>query len=224
MPHGVPLARFIDHTLLAPNATAARIDRLCDEAREHGFFAVCVQGVWVARCAARLAGSGVIVAAVAGFPLGGSATRIKVAEAEAASEDGAREIDVVIQIGALVGGDDEFVLRDVRAVAEACRARGARLKAILETALLDDEQKVRAAELCAAAGAQFVKTSTGFAAAGANVHDIALLARTVSPALGVKASGGIRDARTARALLAAGATRLGTSASCAIVREDDQRS
>jgi deoxyribose-phosphate aldolase len=214
------LAGLIDHTLLRPDARADEIERLCAEALAEGFAAVCVHGCWVRLCAARLAGSQVAVCAVVGFPLGAMASAAKLAEARIALDDGAREIDVVQNVGALKTGDEALVLRELEELARLCHARGARLKVILETALLDDAQKVRAAELAQRAGADFVKTSTGFAASGASVHDVALLRRTVGPALGVKASGGVRDAAFARELVAAGATRIGASASLAIVRGD----
>lgn len=218
MPSGA-LAGFIDHTLLRADATAAEIDRLCAEALEHGFASVCVNGAWVARCAERLRGSSVAVCAVAGFPLGAMASAAKAGEARVALDDGAREIDVVAHLGALKAGDDDLVVRDLAAVAAVCRERRALLKVILETALFDDAGKARAAGLAVRAGADFVKTSTGFGPGGATLADVALLRRTVGPRIGVKASGGIRDAATARAMLAAGATRLGTSASAAIVAQ-----
>jgi deoxyribose-phosphate aldolase len=211
------LARKIDHTLLRPEATASEIDVLCDEARLHGFAAVCVHGIWVRRCAERLAGTEVAVCAVAGFPLGGMATAAKSFEALRAIQDGAREIDMVLAIGALKSGEDRLVRDDVAAAADACRAGGTLLKVILETALLTDAEKVRACELAKAAGADFVKTSTGFSKGGATVADVALLRRTVGPELGVKASGGIRDTKTALEMIRAGATRIGTSSSVAIV-------
>ena len=212
-----PLASLIDHTLLAPDAGPAQIDRLCSEALEHRFAAVCVHGAWVRRCAQALAGSGIAVCAVVGFPLGAMASAVKLFEARQALDDGATEIDMVLAIGALKSGEYEYVQREIAAIAQLCHERAARLKVILETALLSDAQKVAACELARAAGADFVKTSTGFAQHGATVHDVALLRRSVGPALGVKASGGVRDEATARALLAAGATRLGASASVAIV-------
>jgi deoxyribose-phosphate aldolase len=214
------LAPLIDHTLLRPDATAAEIERLCADARRFGFGAVCVNGVHVRRCAELLRGSGVRIAAVVGFPLGAMATEAKAFEARRALEDGASEIDMVMQVGAVKGGDDDFARSDVARVAEVCHGLGARLKAILETGLLTDAEKVRAALAARSGGADFVKTSTGFSKGGATVEDIALLRRTVGPALGIKASGGVRTAEDARRLLAAGATRLGASASVAIVQED----
>jgi deoxyribose-phosphate aldolase len=211
------LARRIDHTLLRPEATASEIDVLCDEAARHGFASVCVHGIWVGRCAERLLGSRVAVCAVAGFPLGGMASEAKSFEARCAIEDGAREIDMVLAIGALKSGDDRLVREDISAVAEVCRSRGALLKVILETALLTEEEKARACTIAKAAGADFVKTSTGFSKGGATVADVSLLRRIVGPELGVKASGGIRDAKTALEMIRAGATRLGTSSSVRIV-------
>ena len=210
------LAASIDHTLLKADATRAEIQRLCDEALELGFAAVCVNPIWVAPCAGRLSGSAVRVCAAVGFPLGANRTETKVDEARRAVEQGATEMDVVIQLGLLRSGEDEAVEGDLRAVVEA--AGQARVKAILETSLLAYDEIVRAARRAEAAGAHFVKTSTGFGSRGATVADVELLRRTVSPALGVKASGGIRARRDALALLAAGATRLGTSAGVAMVR------
>jgi deoxyribose-phosphate aldolase len=212
-----PLASLIDHTQLAPDAGPEQIDRLCSEALEHGFAAVCVHGAWVRRCAQALAGSSVAVCAVVGFPLGAMASAAKLFEARQALDDGATEIDMVLAIGALKAGAQDYVQREIAAIAELCHARAARLKVILETALLSDAEKVAACRIACAAGADFVKTSTGFARQGATVHDVALLRRSVGPTLGVKASGGVRDEAVARALLEAGATRLGASASVAIV-------
>jgi deoxyribose-phosphate aldolase len=212
-----PLARLIDHTLLAPDAGPAQIDRLCSEALGQRFAAVCVHGAWVRRCARALAGSGIAVCAVVGFPLGAMSSAVKLFEARQALDDGASEIDMVLAIGAFKAGEHEYVQKEIAAIAQLCHERGALLKVILETALLSDAEKVAACSIVRAAGADFVKTSTGFAQQGATVHDVALLRRSVGPALGVKASGGVRDEVTARALLEAGATRLGASASVAIV-------
>jgi deoxyribose-phosphate aldolase len=212
------LARFIDHTLLRPDATAAEIDKLCDEALRHRFAAVCVNGGWVKRCAEILAGSGVAVCSVVGFPLGAMASEVKSYEARRAIEDGACEIDMVLNVGALKSGDSEFVRRDIAGVADVCHRLGARLKVILETALLEESEKIRACELAKLAGADFVKTSTGFSKGGATLEDVALMRRVVGPTMGVKAAGGVRDEKDANALLAAGATRLGASASVAIVQ------
>lgn len=213
------LARFIDHTILKPDATAAEIDRLCDEAREYGFAAVCVNPTWVRRCAQRLRGSGVRVASVVGFPFGASTTEVKALETRRAIRDGAREIDMVINVGALKSGDEGLVRRDVEKVADACREVGALCKVIIEAALLTDEEKVVASHLAKLAKADYVKTSTGFGPGGATVHDVLLMRETVGPKLGVKAAGGIRSAEDARELIAAGATRIGASASIQIVTE-----
>jgi deoxyribose-phosphate aldolase len=211
------LASMIDHTLLRPDASATEIDRLCCEALEQRFAAVCVNGTWVRRCAEKLAGSGIAVCAAVGFPLGAMVSEAKAFEARRAIEDGATEIDMVMNIGALKSGEHEFVRREIAEIAQLCHQSGAQLKLILETALLTDPEKVAACELARDAGADFVKTSTGFSKGGATVHDVALMRRTVGPTMGVKASGGVRDEQGARALLEAGATRLGASASVAIV-------
>jgi deoxyribose-phosphate aldolase len=212
------IASYIDHTLLKPDATSAEIDKLCDEARKNAFATVCVNGTWVRRCTEILHGSGVAVCCVVGFPLGASAPEVKAFEARRAIGDGACEIDMVLNVGALKSGDHEFVRRDIALVAATCHELGARLKVILETALLTDAEKVKACELAQLAGADFVKTSTGFSKGGATAADVALMRRTVGPTMGVKASGGIRDQKDAKAMIAAGATRLGASASVAIVQ------
>jgi len=212
------LARLIDHTLLRPDATRADIDRLCAEAREFGFATVCVNPVRVAQCATALEGSGVGVCSVIGFPFGASLPTIKAAEAAQAIADGAREIDMVVLLGALKDGDTDAVRGDIAAVRAA--TRGFTLKVIIETAMLDDHLKALACEIAVGAGADFVKTSTGWGGGGATLHDVALMRRTVGSAAGVKASGGIRDRATAEAMVAAGATRLGVSASLVIVGND----
>jgi deoxyribose-phosphate aldolase len=209
------LARFIDHTLLKPEATAADIRRLCAEARAHGFAAVCVNGARVPLAAELLAGSEVKVAAVAGFPLGAMGTATKCREVEELVRLGAHEVDMVLPVGHLKEGDDAYVRQDVAAVVQA--AAGRPVKVILETCLLTDDEKVRACRLCVEAGAAFVKTSTGFNQAGATLADVALMKRTVGDACRVKAAGGVRDAATARAMIAAGAARLGTSSGVLIV-------
>jgi len=218
-PGDVPadLATIIDHTLLRPDATAADVDRLCGEAREHHFATVCVNPVWVQRAAGDLRGSGVGVTAAVGFPLGASVPEIKAAEARRALRDGAREVDMVINIGALKAGDHELVRRDIAGVVDACREAGARCKVILETALLTDEEKVIACRLAKAAKADFVKTSTGFGGGGATVYDVALMREAVGPVMGIKASGGVQTAEDVQAMVAAGATRIGASAGVAIV-------
>lgn len=214
------VAQLVDHTLLRPEATAADIRQLCAEAREHGFFSVCVNPAWVRETAALLRGSRVRLCCVVGFPLGAQAGEIKALEARKAIREGAREVDMVVNIGALKGGDDAQVLRDIRAVVEACRDGGALCKVILETALLTDDEKVRACQMAMKAGAHFVKTSTGFSSGGATTDDVALMARTVAPKkLGVKASGGVRTLADLQRMVAAGATRIGTSSSVKILEE-----
>jgi deoxyribose-phosphate aldolase len=210
------LASVIDHTLLRPDALASDIDRLCEEARLHAFHAVCVQPCWVTRAARALAGSGVAVAAVVAFPHGASVTAIKAAEAARAVADGATELDLVANLGWIRAGDDAALRDEVVAVAAA--APGALLKVILETALYPDARKTPAARAAVAGGAAFVKTSTGYAPeGGATVADVALLRLAVGAGVGVKASGGIRTRAQALAMLAAGATRIGASASVALL-------
>ncbi len=211
------LAGFIDHTLLRPDATAADIDRMCAEAIEYGFASVCVNPTWAKRVAEALQGSGVVACCVVGFPLGASTAEIKAMEARRALRDGAREIDMVINVGALKSGDFDLVRRDIAGVSEACREAGAVCKVILETALLSDEEKVVASQLAVAAKADFVKTSTGFGPGGATVYDVALMREAVGPKIGVKASGGIRSVDDVKQMIAAGATRIGASAGVQIV-------
>jgi deoxyribose-phosphate aldolase len=213
------LARFIDHTNLKPEATPADIEQLCREALEHEFAAVCVNPVNVRTAARMLRGSKVLVCSVVGFPLGATPTQAKVYETRKAIRDGAREIDMVIDVGALKAGQNERVAGDVRALVEACNEGGAQLKVIIEAALLTDEEKVRACLLSQEAGAHFVKTSTGFGPGGATVHDVDLMRRTVGEGTGVKAAGGIRTFQDLTKMLAAGATRIGASASVKIIRE-----
>ena len=212
------LGGLIDHTMLKPDTTLADVDELCGQALEHRFASVCVNGVHVRRCAEILAGSDVAVCCVVGFPLGASAPEVKAYEARRAIEDGACEVDMVMNVGAMKSGDRAFVQRDIASVVEVCHRMGAKLKVILETCLLSDEEKVAACVAAKAAGADFVKTSTGFSKGGATADDVALMRRTVGPTMGVKASGGVRDADDARTMVAAGATRIGASASVAIVR------
>jgi deoxyribose-phosphate aldolase len=208
------IAGVIDHTLLRPEATAVDIDRLCDEARVHRFAAVCVNPVWVARCAARLAGSGVAVASVIGFPLGATVPAIKAAEGAQAVRDGATELDLAATLGHLRAGDWRRVHDDIEAVV---RAAGVPVKVIIESAALSPDQIVRASAVARDAGARFVKTSTGFhPAGGATIEAVELIRRTVGEGMGVKASGGIRDCATALRMLAAGATRIGTSSGARI--------
>jgi deoxyribose-phosphate aldolase len=218
MPHSASsIASLIDHTLLRPEATRAGILQLCREAREYQFASVCVNAYWVPLAAAELAGSNVKVCTVVGFPLGATSTEAKVAETEAALAAGAKEIDMVQNIGALLGGDRQAVQQDIEAVVQAAHRRGAIVKVILETALLDDDQKTAACLIAKAAGADFVKTSTGFGPSGATVHDVELMRRTVGPVMGVKASGGIRTLDDLNKMVAAGATRIGASASVKII-------
>ncbi len=213
------LARYIDHTLLRPDATAEQIDRLCTEAREYGFAAVCINPVWVRRAAGNLRGSGVPVASVIGFPFGATTSEIKALEARRAIRDGAREIDMVINIGALKSGFHDEVREDIARVTDACHESGAINKVIIEAALLTDEEKVVACRLAQQAKADFVKTSTGYASGGATVFDVALMREAVGPKMGVKAAGGIRTAEDVQEMVAAGATRIGASAGVKIVTE-----
>jgi deoxyribose-phosphate aldolase len=214
------VASLIDHTLLKPEATQADIQRLCDEARRHGFFSVCVNPSYVRQAASLLRGSPVKVCCVVGFPLGAQPPETKALEARRAIREGSREIDMVINIGALKGREDAVVLKDIRAVVEACRDARAICKVILETALLNAEEKVRGCELSMKAGAEYVKTSTGFGPGGATVADVALMSRTVAAKkLGVKAAGGIRSYADLLAMVEAGATRVGSSSSVKILDE-----
>ncbi len=208
--------RYIDHTLLAADATKDGITKLCNEAREYKFASVCVNSCWVKLSAELLKGSGVNVCTVVGFPLGAMATKAKAYEAECAVEDGADEVDMVINIGALKDGDYKTVEDDICAVKKACGDK--LLKVIIECCLLTDEEKVKACELSEAAGADYVKTSTGFSKGGATAEDVALMRQTVGDRLGVKAAGGIRDRATAEKMIASGASRLGCSAGIAIVK------
>lgn len=210
-------ARLIDHTLLRADARREDILKVCNEARTFGFASVCVNSYWVSTVAAALHGSGVKVCSVVGFPLGAMLTEAKVAETRAALREGATEIDMVQNIGALLDGDLETVGSDIRGVVEEAHRAGAIVKVILETALLNDVQKTEACRLAKQAGADFVKTSTGFGSGGATVHDVALMRSTVGPELGVKASGGIRTIEDLRKMVEAGATRIGASASVSIV-------
>ena len=211
------LAKYIDHTLLRPDATADEIDVLCDEALEFGFASVCINPTWVRRAAERLRGSDVKVCTVIGFPLGANTTEVKATEARKALRDGAREVDMVINIGALKSGELDVVRTDIEKVVDAAHEVGAICKVILETALLTDEEKVVASALAKRAKADFVKTSTGFGGGGATVYDVALMRETVGPDMGVKASGGVRTLEDAEDMIAAGATRIGASAGVQIV-------
>ncbi|MED0758000.1 deoxyribose-phosphate aldolase [Aneurinibacillus thermoaerophilus] len=211
------LATYIDHTLLKPETTAGMIDKLCQEAKEHRFFAVCINPYWVERAKQNLVGSDIKVATVIGFPLGAGIAEVKAFEAARAIKDGADEIDMVINIGALKSGDDEAVLQDIAGVV-AVAGDDALVKVIIETGLLTEEEKVRACRLSKEAGAHFVKTSTGFLGGGATVEDVALMRKTVGEEMGVKASGGVRTFEDAEAMIQAGATRIGTSGGVAIVQ------
>jgi deoxyribose-phosphate aldolase len=209
------LASYIEQTLLRADANREAIRRLCAEARQHGFRAVCVQGSWVAEARHALEESEIKVVTVAGFPLGGAASDVKRLETEVAVDDGAHEIEVVLNVGRLKDGDDRYVLRELRDVIEAADERP--VKAILETCFLTREEKIRACRLAVEAGVAMVKTSTGFGTGGATVEDVRLLAEAVGDGCEVKAAGGIRDARLAWALIEAGANRLGTSAGVQLV-------
>lgn len=211
------LARLIDHTLLDPKATGSAIDELCREAQTHGLFSVCVNPCWVARAKQRLQDTDVRVCTVVGFPLGANSTHIKAAEAAHAIAEDADELDMVMNVGWFRSGDDEQVRSDIAAVVAA--AEGRLVKVILEIALLDLDGIARACELAVAGGASFVKTSTGFGPGGATVEAVSTMRRVVGPTIGVKASGGIRNAATARAMLEAGASRIGASASLTILAE-----
>lgn len=213
------VASLIDHTLLRPDACRADLERLCREAAAHGFATVCVNPRWVRDASVLLAGSGVRVCSVVGFPLGATLPDVKGYEARRVMRDGASEFDVVIDIGALKSGDLPAVSRDLEAVVGPARESGVLTKVIIEAALLTDDEKVTACRLAQAAGADYVKTSTGFGPGGATVADVALMRRVVGPGVGVKAAGGVRDLETFRALVAAGATRIGSSAGVRIVEE-----
>ena len=210
------IAAMIDHTLLKPDASAEQIARLCAEAREYSFASVCVNPSYVPQCAQALEGSPVKVCTVIGFPLGATTSAAKAFEAKEAVDNGAGEVDMVVNVGRIKSGDWDYVQADIRAVVEAVKGR-ALTKVIIETCLLTDDEKVKVCAIAKAAGADFVKTSTGFSTGGAKVEDIALMRRTVGPEMGVKASGGIHNAAEAKAMIEAGATRIGASAGIAIV-------
>ena len=218
IPHDPDLASLIDHTLLQPDATPDQIAQLCYEARKYSFASVCINPGHVKLCADLLRGTNVKVCTVIGFPLGATSPEAKVYETETALRDGATEIDMVINIGALKGGDYTWVARDIRGVVETAHAAGAIVKVIIETSLLTDEEKIKSCLLSKEAGADFVKTSTGFAGGGATVEDVALMRRVVGPEMGVKASGGVKSFEDAKSMVAAGATRLGASAGVKIVQ------
>jgi deoxyribose-phosphate aldolase len=210
------IAKMIDHTVLGAISTRTDIIKVCEEARQYGFATVCVNPFWVPTAARELAGSGVGITTVIGFPLGASRTEVKAAEARDAIQAGATEIDMVLNVGALKSGDREAVLHDVKAVVAAC-GHSAAVKVIIETCYLTNEEKREASLIAKEAGANFVKTSTGFGTGGATVEDITLIRSVIGPVMGIKASGGVRDLAFARELIQAGATRLGASASVAIV-------
>ncbi|CAM3280832.1 deoxyribose-phosphate aldolase [Pediococcus acidilactici] len=211
------LAKYIDHTILAPEATQSQVDQIIKEAKEYDFASVVVNPYWVSYVADKLKGTDVNTVTVIGFPLGANTTATKVFEAKDALQNGATELDMVINIGELKAGHDDAVLNDIKAVVEAGHAENRHVKVIIETALLTDEEKVRACELSEKAGADFVKTSTGFSTAGAKVADVKLMKQTVGDRLGVKASGGIHTKAEAEAMIEAGATRLGASSGVKIM-------
>ncbi len=215
------LSHLIDHTLLRPDATHDEIAQLCYEARKHGFASVCVNPSHVKLCADLLKGSDVLTCTVVGFPLGATSTEAKTFEAQKAVRDGAKEVDMVINVGALKSRDYELVEHDIASVATAVHAGGAILKVIVEAALLTDDEKVAASQLAKVAGADFVKTSTGFGPGGATAEDVSLMRRVVGPKIGVKASGGIRTRADVQKMVEAGATRIGASASVKIVEGTD---
>lgn len=214
------LAKYIDHTILKPETTKQEVITVCDEAKEYGFFSVCVNPYYVSLVRDQLAGSDVKVCSVIGFPLGASVTSVKAAETRQSIADGANEIDMVLNIAAMKNGDFEYVLNDIKGVVAALEGK-AILKVILENCLLTEAEIVKACELSVEAGAHFVKTSTGFSKGGAVASDIALMRKTVGPNIGVKASGAVRDRETALAMVEAGATRIGASASVSIVKGEN---
>lgn len=213
------LNRYIDHTMLKADATRADIEKLCQEAKQHEFASVCVNTCFVPLAAELLEGSEVKVCCVVGFPLGAMSTPAKAFEAQWAVEHGAQEVDMVLNVGAMISGKEEIVLRDIEAVVQAAHPK-AIVKVILENCLLNDEQKIRACKLCVQAGAEFVKTSTGFSNGGATVEDVALMKRAVDGRAKVKAAGGIRTRQQALAMIEAGADRIGASAGIAICTEE----
>ncbi|MDX5475341.1 MAG: deoxyribose-phosphate aldolase [Bacillaceae bacterium] len=210
------VANIIDHTILKADTRKEQIEKVCQEAKEYNFASVCVNPTWVKLSAELLKDSGVKVCTVIGFPLGANTPEVKAFETTNAIDNGATEVDMVINIGALKDGDDELVELDIRAVVDAAKGR-ALTKVIIETCLLNEEEIIRACKLSVSAGADYVKTSTGFSTGGATVKDVALMRQTVGPEIGVKASGGVRDAKGAQEIIAAGASRIGASAGIAIV-------
>ncbi len=223
--HQVPagVAQYIDHTLLKADATPQQLGKLCAEAREYHFASVCVNPSNVRQCAELLRGTPVLVCSVIGFPLGATVPEVKAYESERAIWDGATEVDMVINIGALKGGDYALVQRDIEAVVHVAHRNRALTKVIIEAALLTDDEKVKACTVAKAACADYVKTSTGFGPGGATLHDVELMRRTVGPDMGVKAAGGIRDYPTAQKMIAAGATRIGASAGVKIVQQSETK-
>lgn len=213
------IASMIDHTALKPETTKAQIEKLCSEAIEFGFASVCVNPSYVSLCSQLLKDSKIKVCTVIGFPLGATTSAAKAYEASEAIQNGAREVDMVINVGAVKSGDLDYVKKDIEAVVQAAKGK-ALVKVILETCLLTDEEKKVCCRICKEAGADFVKTSTGFSTGGATVEDIKLMRDIVKPNLGVKASGGIRDYETAKAMVDAGASRIGASASVAIANKE----
>lgn len=216
------IARLIDHTLLKPDATQAQIAQLCHEARQYGFAAVCVNPTHVKLCADLLRGSRVAVCTVVGFPLGATPPEVKAYETQQAIDDGATEIDMVINIGALKGGEFDLVERDIAMVTRTCHNNAALCKVIIEAALLSEAEKIKACELAKQAGADYVKTSTGFGPGGASVADVRLMRRVVGPGMGIKAAGGIRSFADVKGMVEAGATRIGASAGVRIVQEAEK--
>ncbi|ELU9017114.1 deoxyribose-phosphate aldolase [Enterococcus faecalis] len=210
------LNRMIDHTILKPEATEAAVQKIIDESKEYNFFSVCINPCWVAFASEQLADTDVAVCTVIGFPLGANTPEVKAYEAADAIKNGANEVDMVINIGALKSQQYDYVRQDIQGVVDAAKGK-ALVKVIIETALLTDEEKVKACELAKEAGADFVKTSTGFSTGGAKVADIRLMRETVGPDMGVKASGGVHNAEEALAMIEAGATRIGASTGVAIV-------
>jgi deoxyribose-phosphate aldolase len=213
------IASLIDHTLLKPEATESDIVELCHQAHDYGFKTVCVNPYWVNVARRKLADSSVLVCTVIGFPLGANLSEVKLSEARLALEQGAAELDMVQNAGALRSGDSAFVQAEIAALARVAHAGGAILKVILETSVLSDEEKVAACRLAVEAGADFVKTSTGFSAAGATESDVRLMRAAVGPSIGVKASGGVRTFDALRRMVEAGATRIGTSSGVQIIRD-----
>ncbi|SJZ78512.1 deoxyribose-phosphate aldolase [Garciella nitratireducens] len=213
------IARYIDHTLLKPEVSKQQIEKLCQEAKEYGFYSVCVNPIWVKEAANQLKNSNVKVCTVIGFPLGATTSEVKAFETQNAIDNGASEVDMVIAIGKLKAGEYTAVQQDISAVVNAAKGK-ALVKVIIETCLLTDQEKVKACQLAVEAGADYVKTSTGFSTGGAKIEDIRIMRKTVGNDIGVKASGGIRDRETALKMIEAGASRIGASASIAIVTQD----